>query len=525
MLAETIEIYNNAGENSMAKIVTKEQYLEIRKNMVGKRVGLCHGVFDLIHPGHIIHFEEAKSVCDILVVSVTAAEYVRKGPGRPYFTDEMRLKFLSEISCIDYVMLSEGYTVDDIIECVEPDLYIKGQEYAKAEDDLTGMIDSEVELVRIHGGEVYYTSGQVFSSTKLINRGLSALPSDVVDYSTEFIKKYTIDTIRQYTEKLRKLKVLVIGDVIIDKYTYCSLQGLMSKDAGYSARFKTDEEHLGGAIAIARHIAGFSEEVTMCSVIGNEPDKKARFQNELEPLIKLELLSSEKFPTIVKHRYLEKDKKRDELHKIFVINNIPDPARLDDETERKFKQKVTSIIKDYDVVFLCDFGHGLINEGVMEIVQEGARFLALNCQTNSTNQGMNIITKYDRADVFALDQRELKLAFPSYKLTEEEALAKLCRHLGNSGFLTRGSAGAYGLDKESNSMFSCPAFTLNVVDTIGAGDAFFALAGLYRAIDTPMEVSLFMGNIAGALAANIIGNKESLKKANVLKYASTLLNV
>ena len=115
---------------------------------------------------------------DILVVSITASKYVRKGPGRPYFDDEMRLKFLSAIACIDYVMLSESYTVDDIIELVEPDLYVKGEEYSKAEDDLTGKIQEEIELVRKHGGDIAYTTGQVFSSTRLINRTLPALTEE-----------------------------------------------------------------------------------------------------------------------------------------------------------------------------------------------------------------------------------------------------------------------------------------------------------------------------------------------------------
>ena len=224
-------------------------------------------MFDLVHPGHIIHFQEAKAACDVLVVSVTAAKYVRKGPGRPFFDDEMRLNFLSSITCIDYVMLSEGYTVDDIVECVEPDLYIKGEEYAASEDDVTGMIDKEVELVKEHGGDVYYTSGQVFSSTKLLNRGFSALPPEVLQFSADFIKRHSMDDIRFYTEKIQDLKVLVIGDVIIDKYTYCSVQGLMSKDMGYSARFMGDEQYMGGSIAVARHLAAFNNHVTLASVI------------------------------------------------------------------------------------------------------------------------------------------------------------------------------------------------------------------------------------------------------------------
>ena len=148
----------------MGIIVRKEDFAEIKSLLKEqkKKIILCHGVFDLVHPGHVIHFEEAKAMGDVLVVSVTAAEYVRKGPGRPYFDDDMRLKFLSAINCIDYVMLSEGYTVDDIIETVEPDLYVKGEEYAKAEDDITGKIEEEIKLVRSHGGDIAYTTGRVF---------------------------------------------------------------------------------------------------------------------------------------------------------------------------------------------------------------------------------------------------------------------------------------------------------------------------------------------------------------------------
>ena len=134
----------------MEKIVSKEKFkadIKPELNRAGKTIALCHGVFDLVHPGHIIHLEQAKQMADILVVSTTASKYVRKGPGRPYFDDEMRMKFLAAIECVDYVMLSDGYTVDDIIECAEPDIYVKGEEYAKPEDDITGKIADRKSVV------------------------------------------------------------------------------------------------------------------------------------------------------------------------------------------------------------------------------------------------------------------------------------------------------------------------------------------------------------------------------------------
>lgn len=510
----------------MNKVVSKEEFTaEIKPKLrkEGKTIALCHGVFDLVHPGHIIHLEQAKSMADVLVVSITAAKYVRKGPGRPYFDDEMRMKVLAALECVDFVMLSEGYTVDDIVECVEPDIYVKGEEYAKASDDVTGKIEEEKALVEKHGGRLGFTTGQVFSSTKLINTAMSGLSDEVREFMLDFKTRHTMKEIREYADKIHKLKVLVIGDVIIDKYTYCYVQGMMSKDMGYSSRLSYSEEYLGGAVAIARHLSSFTEDVTLMSVIGNEEEMRLRLFDELSDRIQLRLTCSSVVPTIVKHRYLTRNDKRDEYRKVFAINNIPENVRYEEEVYAELKEKLQSRIGEYDAVFVCDFGHGLITRDLIPVIQDGARFMALNCQTNSSNKGLNIITKYTRADVFSLDQQELKLAFPEDSADEAVCLKKLSKHLGGGGWLTRGAKGAWGIDGDR--IWDCPAFTLQVKDTIGAGDAFFAIAGIFAAAGAPVELGTVMGNVGGALGANIVGNKEAVEKVNVLKFGSTVMNV
>ncbi len=510
----------------MDKIVSKEVFKnKIRPKLKNekKTIALCHGVFDLVHPGHIVHLKQAKEMADVLVVSVTASKYVRKGPGRPYFSDEMRMQFLSAISYADYVMCSEGYTVDDIVESVEPDFYVKGEEYAREKDDITGRITAERELVEKHGGKIAYTGGQTFSSTKLINTAMAGLPEDVVRYMEGFKQKYSMQDIRTYAAKAEQLKILVVGDVIIDQYTYCGIQGLMSKDMGYSARMDHSEEYPGGAAAIARHISTFTENVTLMSIVGNEEEMRLRLFDGLVDKMRLMLTYSSQFPTIIKHRYLTRNAKREEYRKIFSINNIPESAGYEPEAKEKFLTVLAEKLEEADVVFLCDFGHGLVDDKVKEMIENRAKFLVLNCQTNSTNQGLNIITKYNRADVFTLDQKELKLAFPAYAQNERLALEKLCAHLHGKGWLTRGSLGACGMDGAS--LYDCPAFTLSVKDTVGAGDAFYSVVGLYGAAKAPAELATVMGNIAGALAANIVGNKKAVERVNVLKYASTLLNI
>lgn len=510
----------------MIKIVSKQEFkTEIRPVLKkeGKTISLCHGVFDLVHLGHIIHFEQAKQMADVLVVSVTASEYVRKGPGRPYFNDDMRMRMLAAIECVDYVMLSEGYTVDDIVECVEPDIYVKGEEYANERKDITGKITEERELVERHGGKIQFTSGQVYSSTKLINTAMAGLSEEVVKYMERLIMRYSMDDIMRYADEASKRKILVIGDIIIDKYSYCNMQGLMSKDMGYSARLNYSEEYYGGAVAVARHLSSFSENVTLMSIIGNEESVSSQLLNKFSSDIQLRLLYSNVFPTIIKNRYLIKNSKREEYRKIFAVNNIPQFMKYEEEVRESFAKEIDGNIDGYDMVFLCDFGHGLIDEDVRQLIEKRARYLVLNCQTNSANHGMNIITKYTRADAFTLDQEELKLAYPMYASDEQTALRKLSEHLGGSGWLTRGSLGAYGA--ESNEIYDCPAFTLTVKDTVGAGDAFYSIAGLYAAVGAPVELGTFMGNIAGALGANIVGNREAVERVNVLKYAGTLMNI
>ena len=135
------------------KIITREEFGRIRDRMRkdGNKVVLCHGVFDLLHYGHIEHLQEAKAQGDVLVVSVTAAKYVNKGPGRPYFNDQQRMAFLASLEFVDYVLLSEAVTVHEIVKYVQPNVYVKGQEYAAAENDVTGNIGPEQEIVEQYG--------------------------------------------------------------------------------------------------------------------------------------------------------------------------------------------------------------------------------------------------------------------------------------------------------------------------------------------------------------------------------------
>ena len=255
--------------------------------------------------------------------------------------------------------------------------------------------------------------------------------------------------------------------------------------------------------------------------MGQEAEFEEILNEECGGNISLDLIRTPEISTIVKKRYVEPDDRRKELNKIFVINNLPEKMMLREEILFQFKEKLKAEVSKFDAVFLCDFGHGLIDSEAMDIIQNNAKKLILNCQTNSSNYGLNLITKYEKADYFSLDEKELRLAFSDYQKTEEALLLKLAKRLNAKGWLTRGSKGAVSV--EGDELTDCPAFVLDVLDTIGAGDAFFSLAGLAAVAGAPMEASTFLGCTAGALATNIVGNKYSIDKVNMLKFAVTLL--
>lgn len=509
----------------MAKIVTKAEYLQIKEKLKaeGKKVVLCHGVFDLVHPGHILHFEQAKKMGDVLVVSITAGKYVRKGPGRPYFDDEMRLKFLEAIRYIDYVMLSEGRTVDDIVEVVEPDIYVKGEEYKEAYNDITGAIADERRLVEKHGGRLAFTGGPKFSSTKLINNVLRGLPDEVRAYMEEFNQKYSMDDIRAYAEKAGSLKVLVVGETVIDQYTYCFIEGVSNKDRVYSAKAQKTEEFWGGALATAMHVSAFTTNVTFLSVTGNCEETLNKARNDLSDEMTLELISSEAFPAIKKHYFLTKDEKREEYRKIFAVNNLPEILEYGKKEKEELSQRLDRIAGDFDLVIVCDYGYGLLERNLIDILEKKAKCLAVKCFTDSSNIKLNLITKYRRVDYFLIDSAELNLIYTDYYENDKQKLKELKEAMDAAGWVTRGSNGAYGIDL--NGVYDCPALTLVVKDTMGAENAFLAAACLYAAVDAPMEMATFIGNVAGALSTNIVGNSKEISKIDILRFASTLLNI
>ncbi len=489
----------------------------------GKRIVQSHGIYDLIHPGHVLHLEEACALGDVLVVTLTADKFVNKGPGRPYFKEQLRIRSLAALSCVDYVVLVPFTGAVEAIECVRPHIYCKGKEYEDPDFDTEGNLPNEIRAVQRVGGAVRFIGSIKYSSTRLLNLYFDHLGGPVRDFCAALAARYTRRQFVESVEGFAALKVLVIGDTIFDRYSYLKVQGLTSKNKIISGRFLREETQTGGALAVFRHVKQFARHVKFISLIGAEPWAQKQLRSHVAPA-EDGVVRDAGFTTIIKQRFVEPLLDGNEMSKLFAVNYLdanPPPAAV----QKKVADAIRRAIKKADVVLLADFGHGLLQAQIRDLVQNESPFLALNCQTNSNNHGFNIISRqYQRADAFSLDEQELMLAVGRRDLQHEQELARLKKSLRSRyAWLTRGAVQTIGL-RDRETACHCPPLETDIVDTIGAGDAFFSVAALAAARGLPVDLATFLGQLAGAQAVKIVGNASPISKTTLLRGGMSLLN-
>ncbi len=280
-------------------LINKVKKLQHLKKIVVQ----SHGTFDLIHPGIIKHLNLAKKQGDILIVTVIKDKDVRKGPGRPIFPENMRIENIASLEQVDYVSLVDDGEPYECIKEIKPDIFAKGQVYQERDRKIHEKI-FEQEKERYFGkSKIFETEGFSFSSSQLINNFLDIYPEETKSFLKKFAEKYSFDHIVKELNRLKKLKVLLIGDGIIDEYHYCSSIGRSSKAPLVVSKYLNHEVFAGGSFAIANHIAGLCDNVKLVTLLGTEDSREEFILNNLKDNIKTKFFYRDDGPTIVKKRY------------------------------------------------------------------------------------------------------------------------------------------------------------------------------------------------------------------------------
>lgn len=484
----------------------------------GKVVVQSHGIFDLIHPGIIQHLNSAKEQGDVLIATVVKDKDVRKGPGRPIFPDSLRADNVANLSMIDYVCVVSDERPFECVKRIKPDIFAKGKSIKDHDNGINSKIFAEGQELYLGQVRIHETGGFSLSSSEMINNFLDIYPAEVKSFLKRFSGKYSFKQISEKINSLKRLKILLIGDGIIDEYHYCEAMGRSAKAPLVVNKYITHEVFAGGAFAIANHLAGLSGDIHLVSLLGNEPEREDFIRSNLMSNVTPKFFYRPDGSTVVKKRYINQYHNQ----KLFEVNYLSD-YYINGPLEAEIIKYLKRTVAAYDLILISDFGHGFITPKIIESIQACGVKFAVNTQTNAANAGYNMITKYRKPLYVCLDEPELRWAAQE-RFADIEAVAKKTLETiqADNLIVTLGKKGSFGINRKGQ-ICRNPIFSSKVVDTVGAGDAFFAFTALCFALRMPLELISFIGNSVGALAVQIVCNKKPVEKQELLEFIHAIL--
>jgi len=465
-----------------------------------RSVVMCHGVFDLVHPGHIRHLLYAKSKAQILVASLTADVHIEKAHYRPFVPQELRALNLAALEMVDYVIIDEQATPLGNIEQIQPDFFAKGYEYQNG--GLHPKTQQEIDIVEGYGGEILFTPGDiVYSSSALIESG----PPDIaIDKLLMLMQAEEIgfDRLHRVLEKFSGVAVHVVGDTIVDSLTHTTMVGGMTKTPTPSVRFDDRQDFVVGAAIVATHLSAAGADVTLSTVLGEDSLRDFVLEGLDRAGVRVKPIIDRTRPTTHKNAFVCGDYR---LLKVDTLDNrsISDHivATLADQIERT----------PADAVVFSDFRHGMFNRRtiprLIEAMPSGV-FRVADSQVASRwgnileFQGFDLITPNEREARFSMADQDTGVRPLAAQLHEQSGSRTVMLKLGDRGVLTVRP----GKGNDLRSFFVVDSFAERVVDAVGAGDALLAYATLAMVADGSEVISTVLGSVAAALECEIDGN-------------------
>ncbi|HEV8473636.1 MAG TPA: PfkB family carbohydrate kinase [Methylomirabilota bacterium] len=464
-----------------------------------RTVIMCHGTFDIVHPGHLRHLMYAKEKADVLVASVTADEHISKGPFRPYVPQELRAANLAALEFVDYVVIDRNATPVENIGIVQPDYFAKGFEYQS--DPLPPKTAEEVRALEAYGGEMVFTPGDiVYSSTALlmqhgprlgVDKAIALLQSEGVSF----------DDLRRTLGDLGRLRVHVVGDTIVDRYSYCSLLGQSAKAPCFSVRLEHTDVFVGGAAIVAKHVKSFGADVTFTTVLGDDELAGLVVRDLDEAKLRVRPLVDAARPTTLKERFIA------DGHRMLQVDRV-DNRIVSDRIRRDIVESIRST--DVDVVIFSDFRHGIFHHATIDEYVTAIRPGVLKTADSQVSnrwgnildfRDFDLITPNEREARFALGDQDSGVRPLAQRLFGDARCRYLVLKLGERGTLTYRSPGP--LPRE---FFILDSFVDTLVDPIGGGDALVAVATLALAASGDIVRASVLGSLAAAVACERAGN-------------------
>jgi len=346
---------------------------------------------------------------------------------------------------------------------------------------------------------------------------VSDLSPEAVTYLLQMRQRYSPSDMREFLARASGGRALVVGEAIIDEFVFVEPMGKSAKEAVLAVRHLSDEAQAGGALAVANHLGDFATRVDLVTALGDRDSRDTFVRERLHPHVQPRFVYKQDSPTIVKRRFVD-GYSATRLFEVYEIND----QSLAPADDARLCEAIEELVPGADAVVVADFGHGLITKRAVQVLQDSAKFLALNAQTNAANLGFHTVTKYGRADFISIQEREIRLDRRDREGPLDALLASLTADLGARGTLvTRGKFGS--LLHTGGAVDAAPSLARQVVDRLGAGDAVFAIASLCFAAGVPADAVNFIANAVGAQAVTVVGNRTAVDRTALEDYIELLL--
>ena len=488
------------------KVLSLEMLLKLRQQAraAGQTVVQCHGCFDIVHPGHIHHLQFARSLGDVLVVSVSADSHVNKGVDRPLIPHDLRAQSLAALECVDWVYVNPDPTAAALLDRLQPDIYVKGREYEQSQD---ARFVAERDAVVRRGGRVVFSSGDVvYSSSALI--GTMLRPEQFHDERlTRFRDRHglTASHLQNLLRRWRGKRIVVIGDYILDRYHFCDATGVAGEGPMLSLRPMQQTDYDGGAGVIALHLAALGARPLLVSALADD-ELSSQIAMRLEGHgVEMDCHRGRQ-QVVCKHRYLA-----DQTKLFKVDDGAATPA--DSQLEGLLAARIIAAADGADAVIFADFGYGMITAPLLDRMLPELRKHVPLLTADVSGKRSNLL-RFRDVDLLCPTEREVREAQHDFSSGLGAVMWNLLGHTGaKQAIVTLGKQGLVTFDGTQRPLPPrlaseyIPALCGHAIDPLGCGDALLAAATLSLAAGSSLEAAAFLGAVAAAIEVQQLGNQ------------------
>ena len=451
------------------------------------------GKFRVIHAGHMRLFRTATDYGHKLVVALDTS-------GLTSEEIHWRESILRNIEYVDRVIEYDG-DIEKILLEVRPNIVIKGYEFRSAENP-------ESKTLLSYGGKLVFTSGANFySESDLIGRNDTEFVENLAVMPQGFMtrNKITIDRLLKVIGDFSKLRVCVIGDLIIDEYINCHPLGMSQEEPTIVVTPVDSRKYFGGAGIVAAHCQSLGARTTFITVTGeDETSKWAQEKAKEYELESLNVIDISR-PTSLKQRY------RSGSQTLLKISHLTQDF-LDSEKESELIEKFSKLADRLDVLILSDFSYGVLSpqivEHILAIATQHKIFVSADSQSSSQ---IGNLSKFNNIQLISATEREARLELKDNTsglvvladgLRTELNSKNLLLKMGGDGVLisARNDNGQILTTDEISSI------NKNPVDTSGAGDSMLAGASLALASGANIYEAALVGSVLAGIQVGRLGN-------------------